>query len=44
MKNECDRQDVQRQKKWGNCQKQFVFVVGNCACFQSFGIHNSMNA
>ncbi len=29
--------------KWGNCQKQFVFVAGSCAHVQSFGIHNSMS-
>jgi hypothetical protein len=31
-------------KKRGNRQKQIVFVVGSCMCFQSFGVHNSMNA
>ncbi len=30
--------------KWGNCQKQFAFVVGSCAHFRSFGIHSNMNA
>ncbi len=28
----------------GNHRKQFTFVVGNCVCFRSFRIHNSMNA
>ncbi len=32
------------EKKWGNRQKQIVFIVGSCACFQSFGVHNSVNA
>ncbi len=32
------------EKKWGNCQKQITFVVRSCARFQSFGIHNSVNA
>jgi hypothetical protein len=31
------------KKKWGNCRKQFAFIVGSCACFLSFGIHNNMN-
>ncbi len=31
-------------KKWGNYRKKFAFVVGSCACFQSFGVHNNMNA
>jgi len=31
------------EKKWGNHQKQFVFVVGSCAHFRSFGVHNNMN-
>jgi hypothetical protein len=31
------------EKKWGNHQKQFPFVVGSCAHFQSSKVHNSMN-
>jgi hypothetical protein len=30
-------------KKQGNRQKRFVFVVGSCACFRSFGIYNNMS-
>ncbi len=30
-------------KKQGNRQKQFAFVVRNCAHFLSFGIYNSMS-
>jgi len=32
------------EKKWGNHQKQFAFVVGNCVRFQSSKVHNSMSA
>jgi hypothetical protein len=32
------------EKKWGNHRKQFTFIVGSCAHFQSFGICNNMNA
>ncbi len=32
------------KKKQGNHQKQFAFVAGSCTCFQSFGVHNIMNA
>jgi hypothetical protein len=32
------------EKKWSNHQNQFAFVIGSYACFQSFGIYNSMNA
>jgi hypothetical protein len=31
-------------KKKGNCHKQIVFVAGSCMHFQSFGVHNNMNA
>ncbi len=31
------------EKKWGNCQKQFVFVARSCAHFPSFGVHNSIS-
>jgi hypothetical protein len=31
------------KKKWGNHQKQFVFVAKSCACFRSFGVHSSMS-
>jgi IS4 transposase len=31
------------EKKQGNRRKQFTFVVGSCARFRSFRIHNSMN-
>ncbi len=31
------------KKKWGNDRKQFVFVVGSCACFQSSRVHNNMS-
>jgi hypothetical protein len=31
------------EKKWSNHWKQFTFVVGSCACFQSFGVHSNMN-
>jgi hypothetical protein len=31
------------EKKQGNCQKKFTFVIGSCARFRSFRIHNSMN-
>ncbi len=31
------------KKKRDNHQKQFAFVVGSCAHFQSFGIHSNMN-
>jgi hypothetical protein len=31
-------------KKWGSCQNQFVFVVGNYTRFQSFGVHCSVSA
>jgi hypothetical protein len=30
-------------KKQGNHRKRFVFVVGSCACFRSFGIYNNMS-
>jgi len=30
--------------KWGNCQKQFVLVVGSCVHFWSSKVHSSMNA
>jgi hypothetical protein len=33
-----------KMKKQGNCRKQFVFIVGSCAHFQSFGVHTNMNA
>jgi hypothetical protein len=26
-KNECDGREVQGQKKWGDCRKQFVFIT-----------------
>jgi hypothetical protein len=32
------------EKKWGNCRKQFAFVARSYLCFQSFGVHNNMNA
>jgi hypothetical protein len=31
------------EKKWGNRQKKFTFIVGSYECFQSFGIHNTMS-
>ncbi len=31
------------KKKWGNHQKQFVFVAKSYACFQSFGVHSNMS-
>jgi hypothetical protein len=31
------------EKKWGNHQKQIEFIIGSCAHFRSFGIHNSMS-
>ncbi len=43
-KNECNGWDVQGQKWWSDHQKQFVFVVGSCTHFQSFGVHSNMNA
>jgi hypothetical protein len=27
-----------KDKKKGNCRKQFVFIIRSCARFQSFGI------
>jgi hypothetical protein len=30
-------------KKWGNYQKQFVFIVGSYAHFRSFGICSNMS-
>jgi len=32
------------EKKWGNHQKQFAFVVGNCVHFQSSKVHSNMSA
>ncbi len=32
------------KNKRGNHWKLFLFIVGNCECFQGFGIHKSMNA
>jgi len=32
-----------KDKKRGNHRKQFEFVAGSYACFQSFGVHSSMN-
>ncbi len=32
------------KKKQGNYRKQFAIVAGCCAHFQSFGVHNNMNA
>jgi hypothetical protein len=31
-------------KKCGNCQKQFVFVVGSCVHFQSSRVHSTKSA
>jgi hypothetical protein len=31
------------EKKWGNHWKQFAFIIGSCARFQSFGVHNNMS-
>ncbi len=31
------------EKTWSNCQKQSTFVVGSCAHFQSFEVHNNMS-
>jgi hypothetical protein len=36
--------DIRRRKKQGNHRKQFMFIVGSCAHFQSFRIHNNMSA
>ncbi len=30
------------EKKWGNYQKQFVFVVRSCVYFWNFGVCSSM--
>ncbi len=32
------------EKMGGSCWKQFAFVVGSCAHFRSFRIHNNMSA
>jgi hypothetical protein len=32
------------KNKQSNCRKLFLFVVKNYVCFQSFGVHKSMNA
>jgi hypothetical protein len=32
------------EKEQGNHQKEFAFVFGSCAHFQSFGVHNNMSA
>ncbi len=32
------------EKKCGNHQKQFAFVIGSCVRFQSSRIHSSMSA
>jgi hypothetical protein len=32
------------EKTWGNCQKQFTFIVGGCVYFWSFGVHITMSA
>ncbi len=42
-KNECDRRDVQGQKKRGNHRKQFTFVVGSCAHFRNFGVGSTIS-
>jgi hypothetical protein len=33
-----------KDEKKGNCQKLFFFVVACCEHFQSFRVHNNMNA
>ncbi len=31
-------------RKQSYCQKLFLFIIGSCEHFQSFKVHNNMNA
>jgi len=42
-KNECNNKMFE-EKKRNNYRKRFVFVVGSCVHFRSFGVHNNMSA